>query len=500
MKRKVLLLLIMLVPWLLLPFDYLLHFTNDDSYFYLQTALNFASGLGSTFDGINQTNGYHPLWFLILISLIKFKDIFFYLNREELLRGIFLFTGILTFLSVLLIEKIYRMVYGKDFLLEFLNFILLAIPLVFFYLIGLENQILILLIIALIYVSVIEAIKKRNVSFHKSILLSLLFLSRVDLFWFIIVGILIYEILINRKVILREYTYLIVPIITFMGYVITNKILFQTFYPISSYYKLSLDILENLKFAPLPKNYPIEFMLVLIILFGFLLVLLASLKEKNSFNHYNKFLIMLFIVGNLFLLFNLFFNKNGIREWYYSFTIFISILLIVDFLRIWGRHFYYILLIVVVIFNLFYFFIFRANYYNHTSAYTFAKLLKEKVDRKSTIYQIDYSGLIGFFSERRVINGDGLINTHEYYKAVISGNLKDYIYKTKPDYFVFYSFFPPIHDSYVLYNFKIFKDYTIKFRVEDIVSTAPFLYGGIFRRKVGNFYLIKMHDYEIIVK
>ena len=37
----------------------------DDTYFYLQVAWNFARGLGSTFNGIMPTNGYHPLWMLL---------------------------------------------------------------------------------------------------------------------------------------------------------------------------------------------------------------------------------------------------------------------------------------------------------------------------------------------------------------------------------------------------------------------------------------------------
>ena len=44
--------------------------TNDDTYYYLQTAWN-ARHLGFvTFDGINATNGVQFLWFSILYGLI----------------------------------------------------------------------------------------------------------------------------------------------------------------------------------------------------------------------------------------------------------------------------------------------------------------------------------------------------------------------------------------------------------------------------------------------
>jgi hypothetical protein len=46
-----------------------LAFFDDDFYYYLQIARNLAMGRGSTFDGIHFTNGYHPLWMLVLWAI-----------------------------------------------------------------------------------------------------------------------------------------------------------------------------------------------------------------------------------------------------------------------------------------------------------------------------------------------------------------------------------------------------------------------------------------------
>jgi hypothetical protein len=46
----------------------------DDFFYYLQIARNLAGGLGSTFDGISPTNGYHPLWLLVLTALCAVLD------------------------------------------------------------------------------------------------------------------------------------------------------------------------------------------------------------------------------------------------------------------------------------------------------------------------------------------------------------------------------------------------------------------------------------------
>lgn len=44
-------------------------FVRDDAYYYFKVAQNISEGHGSTFDGINITNGYHPLWLLVCIPV-----------------------------------------------------------------------------------------------------------------------------------------------------------------------------------------------------------------------------------------------------------------------------------------------------------------------------------------------------------------------------------------------------------------------------------------------
>lgn len=44
-------------------------FTRDDAYYYFKVAQNIGEGNGSTFDGVNLANGYHPLWMLVNIPI-----------------------------------------------------------------------------------------------------------------------------------------------------------------------------------------------------------------------------------------------------------------------------------------------------------------------------------------------------------------------------------------------------------------------------------------------
>lgn len=72
------------------PADSLVNwYTSDDAFYYFQVARNVANGLGATFDGINLTNGFHPLWMLVCIpvfSLAKF-DLFLPLRLLALISA-----------------------------------------------------------------------------------------------------------------------------------------------------------------------------------------------------------------------------------------------------------------------------------------------------------------------------------------------------------------------------------------------------------------------------
>ncbi len=44
-------------------------YSSDDGFYYFKVAANINSGLGVTFDGINPTNGFQPLWMLVCIPV-----------------------------------------------------------------------------------------------------------------------------------------------------------------------------------------------------------------------------------------------------------------------------------------------------------------------------------------------------------------------------------------------------------------------------------------------
>lgn len=80
-------------------------FIRDDAYYYFKVAQNISEGHGSTFDGINPTNGYHPLWLWINIPI-------FALARFDLILPLRILLLVLSGLTAATAVLLYRLI-GK---------------------------------------------------------------------------------------------------------------------------------------------------------------------------------------------------------------------------------------------------------------------------------------------------------------------------------------------------------------------------------------------------
>jgi len=83
-------------------------YNTDDAFYYYKVAMNITSGHGVTFDGINPTNGFHPLWMLVCIPVFLLGKINLILPLRVLVivsallsigSGIFLFRILKKFIS-----------------------------------------------------------------------------------------------------------------------------------------------------------------------------------------------------------------------------------------------------------------------------------------------------------------------------------------------------------------------------------------------------------------
>jgi hypothetical protein len=82
-------------------------FIRDDAYYYFKVAQNLSEGRGSTFDGINPTNGYHPLWMLICVPIFAFA-------RLDLILPLRILLLVMSALSAITAILLYRLI-GKVF-------------------------------------------------------------------------------------------------------------------------------------------------------------------------------------------------------------------------------------------------------------------------------------------------------------------------------------------------------------------------------------------------
>ena len=94
---KTLLVILILIPQLFIICAHqnivLDWFNTDDAFYYFKTAQNIVEGQGVTFDSIARTNGFHPLWMIVLLPI-------FMIARYDLIIPLRLVIGFQTLLGI----------------------------------------------------------------------------------------------------------------------------------------------------------------------------------------------------------------------------------------------------------------------------------------------------------------------------------------------------------------------------------------------------------------
>ena len=162
-----------LILWSHAPFT----ITFDDAYYYFQIGKELAHGHGSTFNGLDHTNGYHPLWQGIcalpyVVGLTGLAAV-----RALLVLQLVLWAATLWIVAGIVGPKLSRVSTGT---VAVLLALIAGNPYVFkIFVNGLESG-----VVALAYAGLIAAILKRNDRLV-ALFLVLAFLSRTDAVFFI---------------------------------------------------------------------------------------------------------------------------------------------------------------------------------------------------------------------------------------------------------------------------------------------------------------------------
>lgn len=463
------------------PMEVLLgRFLVDDAFYYFQPAANLVKGLGPTFDGEHPTNGYHPLWMGILTGVY-----YFFPNDKAAPIYVALVLSLAFFyLTVLVFWNILSLFSRDKFLKSVLTALLILNPWVLVNALnGLETALKMLLFALFFWLllRILHGEERPRTFFFLGITAGLLVLARVDYGLFLAAP--AFYLIFKQKDFWRQRAlYFFLPaVILPLPWFFYNKIYFGSFVPTSGlaytlinhqlfFYKpravltVFLWSLHNffnaaafsLKTAGFPVFYEIqEPWKSFFVMGGFYIaapLFLAAYWYRKKQEAFQKFLkdlfnsaegigFFLFLIGYLGLLV----AHGGIRwsgrAWYFApfpmlFLFGSGIILSREFFS-WWRKPILIALSALLLFS------YSSNwqpvfYENETQAgvYRLALWIKDNLPPDARIASFN-SGILGYFSDRFVMNADGLINQAAY-EAMKKNRLWEFFKQERIDYLVDY--------------------------------------------------------------
>jgi hypothetical protein len=413
---------------------HIINFFPDDSFYYLQTAINTNIYGTPTFDGENVTTGFHPLFFLF----IRFLFIFF--DKNSILYFLVLFNLGLIYYAY----KVLNLIFKKN---KKIN-LLLTLPIFHIYLIttaGIESSFVYLSILIFIHCWIKLKINIHQLSLKNTILIgfftSIILLSRLDLV--IPLSVFCLVIFFQKKLYRQiKNTFVIFPttvIISLTPYFLWLFSVQNSLFPISSIAKHSRDRWEFIQVYNSLTSGSIFGLLVILALISIALytVFYCFIKDKDSF------LLPANLSSLVFLIYILCFAHEPYR-WYLVYSSIVMIFSISSiaksnncFQNIVTKFPNYSLLVFVLLANL-YFHVYMLN--KNTTSYNYlmlVMLVNDEIPKNSKV-AIHDAGVFGYFRNSSVHNMDGLINSKKNWDNYLSeSKYEEYFDKYNIDYFLF---------------------------------------------------------------
>jgi hypothetical protein len=441
------------------------------------------------------------LYFISLVLLFFIPEFLFRTSPEFLYRLVVLYHLILIFGIQYFVFRSLKNIFKK----ETNNIYVLILPVLFSSFIfirdfGLESHLACLLVSVFISVKSKELNTGENNIYLKSIILILLFLTRTDYLYTFIPFVLIADYYTSpgkKKYILFSLSFLFVTAVLyylgnylFFGHIdtVSGRILnnFPDIIFLSNINTLLTD----------PAKFYNQFAKIVIVFAAFIFFAVYYFRFKGKESTISKFYLIILSLGAgsiLFTLLHLLFNNYSMREWYMTMPVMLAIIML--FLAIRKNKFVLnISLILSLILLIYVFYGSRIKNYKYVSSYEYAKTLNYLVNINESIYQVDYCGVAGFFSERNVIDGDGLINSFEYLDCLKSGRIDSYLAKYNVKYYSTYSTNNLLKDS--VYTDNNFSDKIngkeFIFPKSSLVTEQPFNWNHIAFDLTGKWYLFKL--------
>ncbi len=431
---------------------------TDDAYYYLNTARNIALGFGITFDRINATNGFHPLWMLCLLPVFRF-----FLDSLEIpVRIVSTGLGVMAGITAWLAFRTIRTWLGRDAALGMVP--LLGVPFIVNHLLdGMETGLLLLLMFTVITLdqawNVVAgaASVRRAVSF--GLLLGLVFLSRLDSVFVIFCLFCAW----GRQCLLHptrtRWTGFVAGVIgcgaLAVSFVLWNIATFGHAMPISGAIKSSFPV-AAISFRTFRSP---AVLLHGIGMIGALSVLAWQSKtpapgaaRTTERMCVPPILTALWIGSLMHFIYEVLFTRWGLEWWHFASHIPGLLFLVAFLLRsMMGRlslTCYAVLVGGAALLVAGSVLVETRLRGDHHQPWLAAARWAHEHTNEDAVFAMTDSGLFGFFSGRRTVNLDGVINSYGFQKSLSEGRLGEFLSRSRVSHLADYEVptpVPPIH-------------------------------------------------------
>ncbi|MDW8103440.1 MAG: hypothetical protein RMK92_00370 [Armatimonadota bacterium] len=447
--------------------------TPDDAFYYFKIARNFVQGYGFSFDTINPTNGFQPLWMYLLLLPAYFTR---EMDVEVFPRVGILYQYVLLLAATLLLYQALRKWCPLAILLLSSAIVILLGLRVFVN--GMET-----IVVFLVFATNVWYLSRQEMGSLTAghfavvgVLAALVFLSRLDSVFAMLIWMLLQAVLVKQNRLPWSYLlYMVVAAGALAApYLLYNWVAFGDWMPISGRLKNSFPRIEQIDWG----RVPTEHLLALTALSTALWWLWRRTPQQR--------LLMLFLLAWLLgsgvhALHTILFMKWAVFKWHFSsYWMPLAVLLpllLTQFQRTRWRRLAYaagtiLWLTLAVSLVLFV----RETVPTKglptwaRATYQAARWTRQHTPPHAVLAMKD-AGRFGYYSDRRVINLDGLVNNMQLQEQIRAGKLRQYLQDRGVRFLVQHAITP---DS-------------------QMVEDAPAVTAGIYRR-TRIFYLSQLYN------
>ncbi len=405
----------------------LLAFYEDDFFYYLETAKNFLLFGFPSIDLKTPTNGYHPLWFLI-ITFIQIPS----RNPYYISLVVTTFSFISLFITFLYSQRIFFYFSNNKKISNYFSIICTSLFLIYY-----DQGMEIILVFPLIAILIFYLISNENSALKYGLLFNILFLARLDtifLLFLVFVSFAIYK----HQILKNKYFYF--PFIISLIYLISNIIIFDSLLPVSG-------LAKQLKTSYTPVYSTIQTIFYFQrdrIIYGFIPFIFFIVNFILVYRVPNRKFKILFLLINTFPFIFSFYNSifSGWYYWSWYYYIFFPSILVFFILILQYESIINVIKKLLpfstILIILFYFHISRNIEISKTLFYENALEVVEFEKQHQGIYAMgDRAGLISYLIDSPVVHLEGLVMDKKFVSELQSTpKLMDLLKKYNVDYYI----------------------------------------------------------------